>query len=234
MIFCKKCGTELNDTAAFCRNCGAPVAPPEFTEDSVQEKKAGLENLSMQLREICDKMVAGYASASSELLTVSDSVKAEAAEKVEEMEKTLHEKEDECVRLQNLLSSRDEQILRLQEALSGKEAELNELQAALAAKNEEAGRLQESLEQLRPKEEPIVAPLTLDPFGTAREEDAQDQALPENEDLTVGVTNWAPPVLEKDAPAPAPVASGPMFCPNCGSRLEPDMIFCAECGTRVR
>ena len=25
----------------------------------------------------------------------------------------------------------------------------------------------------------------------------------------------------------------PMFCPECGSRLDADMVFCPECGTRV-
>ena len=29
IMFCQKCGSELNEGVAFCQNCGAPVAPVE-------------------------------------------------------------------------------------------------------------------------------------------------------------------------------------------------------------
>lgn len=31
---------------------------------------------------------------------------------------------------------------------------------------------------------------------------------------------------------PAPVSAAPRFCPSCGKALEPEKVFCGNCGTR--
>lgn len=46
------------------------------------------------------------------------------------------------------------------------------------------------------------------------------------------------PVEEPAAPAPAPVAAPEPLpavrCPNCGAEMEPDALFCLECGEQLR
>ena len=48
----------------------------------------------------------------------------------------------------------------------------------------------------------------------------------------------AEPVVEEVIPEVIPVDDAdddiPLFCENCGSKLEEDAIFCTECGYRVR
>lgn len=58
-------------------------------------------------------------------------------------------------------------------------------------------------------------------------EEVIPEAIPETE-----------PVVEEVVPEVIPVDDAdddiPLFCENCGSKLEEDAIFCTECGYRVR
>lgn len=64
MIKCAKCGCELSDTALFCRNCGESVKDLDaLSRTDTEKSKDNLLGLSVQLRELCDKMTAEYVDA---------------------------------------------------------------------------------------------------------------------------------------------------------------------------
>jgi hypothetical protein len=45
-MYCRKCGTQLNDNAKFCKKCGCKVSTNETLEKNAQKEEASSENLN--------------------------------------------------------------------------------------------------------------------------------------------------------------------------------------------
>ncbi|MCD8195271.1 MAG: zinc ribbon domain-containing protein [Coprobacillus sp.] len=68
MKYCRSCGTELNDEAKFCPNCGAPVSPDQYkastgggwpNASSTEHKRTGLE-LAIEIFMVLGCVVVGF------------------------------------------------------------------------------------------------------------------------------------------------------------------------------
>ena len=88
---------------------------------------------------------------------------------------------------------------------------------------------EEVVPEVIPEAEPVVEEVIPEVIPEAEPvvEEVIPEAIPETE-----------PVVEEVVPEVIPVDDAdddiPLFCENCGSKLEEDAIFCTECGYRVR
>ncbi|MBR3002559.1 MAG: SPFH domain-containing protein [Clostridia bacterium] len=79
-----------------------------------------------------------------------------------------------------------------------------------------------------PVQEPAPAP-TQEPAPVVTPE----QVATTNEATTVENAPAEEPAIVEEAPAENAQASGPKFCPECGTKLAPGSKFCPECGKKL-
>lgn len=237
MIKCSKCGTELDDGALFCKECGAPVEDAPALTNPPEKAEATLVETSTQLRELCERMIAAYVDAQKALELKSAALEAKSAAleaKVAELETKLSGTEgilkaelahsaqlsqqlgDSSLSNNRLLSEKaslEETVSRIQAELALRVDEIARRDAELTNRADEIARLGAEIAGYRQAAEAASAVTVPLAFGPS----SGDRSTP-------------------PAPEAAPVVSGqtPGVCPNCHEPTEPDAYFCGNCGARLR
>ena len=159
MIECKNCGQPINESAMFCKYCGAPVVREDAPEIDSEETKAGLESLSLELRQVCDRMISAYVDAATLMNRKKEEMSA--------VEAQFEQANQEIAKLKNSLSDAYEEIAALR-------MERSNLESDITTQKQEISRLNQELSSLRndpadiPVSEPTVVVAPVEPVPPER------------------------------------------------------------------
>lgn len=230
MIKCSKCGTELDDGALFCKECGAPVEDAPALTNPPEKAEATLVETSTQLRELCEKMIAAYVDAQKALELKSAALEAKVAEletKLSGTEAVLKAEQARSAQLSQQLGDSSLSNNRLLSEKAALEETVSRIQAELALRVDEIARRDAELTNRADE----IARLGAEIAGYRQ---AAEAASAVTVPLAFGPSSGDRSTPPDPEAAPVVSLQTPGVCPNCHEPTEPDAYFCGNCGARLR
>lgn len=238
MITCLNCGTLLKDDALFCKSCGKRLADLQPAAPLVAISTEEFEAQTRSLQEACAALAKAYCDGMTAKSTQIATLENErAAEKTQLMEAEQNVRNE----LKALKSENDALTFTLSRTVAEGDAsrrdaeelrkQLSDAQAQIVTLQEEVRVAVQASEALRQEME--KATLTAETVTEATPEMVAPDPEPEPEVKAEDTQETEPETAEasemqneKDA------AEG--CCSGCGAKIDNDMLFCGECGARLK
>lgn len=232
MITCLNCGTLLKDDALFCKSCGKRLADLQPAAPLVAISTEEFEAQTRSLQEACTALAKAYCDGMT-----AKSTQIATLESEREAEKTRLMEAEQNVRkeLEALKSENDALTITLSRTVAEGDAsrrdaeelrkQLNDAQAQIATLQEEVRVALQASEALR--QEMAKATLTTETVTEAASETVEPEVKAEDAQENKPETAEASETQNEEKASKG-------YCPGCGAKIDDDMLFCGECGARLK
>lgn len=119
MKTCAVCNRQINDTASFCRYCGSKVEQSDKTSVDPEKAQTDFKALSLELRQLCDKMTAQFVDTLIRCGQEKETLEAELERVRSELETTkkqLQEAKDDLAAARKQCEALSEELKQRSEA----------------------------------------------------------------------------------------------------------------------
>lgn len=232
MITCLNCGTLLKDDALFCKSCGKRLADLQPAAPLVAISTEEFEAQTRSLQEACAALAKAYCDGMT-----AKSTQIATLESEREAEKTRLMEAEQNVRkeLEALKSENDALTITLSRTVAEGDAsrrdaeelrkQLNDAQAQIATLQEEVRVALQASEALR--QEMAKATLATETVTEAASETVEPEVKAEDAQEGKPETAEASETQNEEKTTEG-------RCPGCGAKIDDDMLFCGECGARLK
>lgn len=240
MITCLNCGTLLKDDALFCKSCGKRLADLQPAAPLVAISTEEFEAQTRSLQEACAALAKAYCEGmtakSTQIATLESEREAEKTRLIEAEQNVRNE-------LEALKSENDALTITLSRTVAEGDAsrrdaeelrkQLNDAQAQIATLQEEVRVAVQASEALRQELE--KATLTAETVTEATPETVAPDLEPEPEpEVKAEDTQESEPETAEAPEMQNEKEATEGCCPGCGAKIDDDMLFCGECGARLK